>query len=325
LINQRPSAGASSSAQEDNAMGTDRERWLEERRTGIGGSDVAAILGISPWKTPLQVYEEKLGLALPTEENEAMKWGTLLEPVVMAEFSRRTGKTVVPGGTQIIRHRDMPWMFCTPDGLISGYDEGLECKTARSAHGWGEPEGDEVPPAYLCQVTQCMIVTGRPAWWVAVLIGGSDFRIRRVELDAVLANEIIQSCADFWHHNIEKRIPPAAQTTEEARRKFPSVSQTGSAMAFASGQTVEDCETLVGLKARAKAIKADIDKTQARIMDAMGGAESLKHGHEILATWKQSSAKSFDLEGFRVCHPEIAERFTKINVSRRFLLKGAKE
>jgi len=303
-------------------MGTDRERWLEERRTGIGGSDVAAILGISPWKTPLQVYEEKLGLAPATEENEAMKWGTLLEPIVMAEFSRRTGKTVIPGGTQIIRHRDMPWMTCTPDGLISGReaDEGLECKTARSAHGWGEPEGDDVPPIYLCQVTQCMIVTGRPVWWVAVLIGGSDFRIRRVELDAVLANEIIQSCADFWRHHIEKRIPPAAQSAEEARRKWPT--PIAGAVAQASQDIIEAARRLATLKAEAKTIEEHIEAEQSRIMDAMGTAEALKNGNQLIATWKASETNRLDTKALKAAHPLVAKQFTKTTVSRRFLLKG---
>lgn len=302
-------------------MTRSRKEWLAERRTGIGGSDVAAIMGVSPWRTPLQVYEEKVGLADEQEESEAMRWGRVLEPVVVAEFARRQGVEVVPGGDQVVRHRDMPWMLATVDGLV-GTDQGLEAKTARSAQGWGDVDGDDVPMPYMLQVQHYMIVTGRPVWWVAVLIGGSDFRVRRVDLNAELAGMIIKECANFWHYNVEKRVPPAATTAEEARRKFPT--PASGSMAQASQDIVEATRRLAALKAEAKAIEGWVEVEQARIMDAMGTAEALRHGDQVLATWKASDTTRLDTKALAAAHPALVAQFTKTSTGRRFLLKTEK-
>lgn len=297
-----------------------REQWLEERRTGIGGSDVAAIMGISPWATPLSVYEAKI---LPPGEdkyeNEAMLWGRLHEETIIKEFERRTGLVVTRGGNDIIRHHSMPWMLATPDGLIGNY-EGLEVKTARTANGWGDPESNDVPETYLCQVMHYMIVTGRRVWHIAALIGGSELRCRTVKYNDELAGVIIAACHKFWHEHVLAGVPPLATTVEEARRKWPSATMYGKP-AYADDAVRVACERLAKMKAAAVELKSETDKLQALIMDYMGAADQLMSGKETLATWKEQNDTRLDLEALRAEHPDIAAKHTRTTRQRKFLLK----
>lgn len=94
-----------------------RAAWLEGRRTGIGGSDVAAVLGLNPWKTPLDVWNDKLGLSEDKGMSEPAYWGTVLEDTVAKEFQLRTGKRV-----QKVSHQfadpETPWAIANIDRAI---------------------------------------------------------------------------------------------------------------------------------------------------------------------------------------------------------------
>ena len=81
----------------------DREAWLAERSRSVGASEAAAVLGVCPYSTPIDVWQRKLGLAPPLPESEPMLWGTLLEPIILAEYERRTGRTVFDR-QQFVRH-----------------------------------------------------------------------------------------------------------------------------------------------------------------------------------------------------------------------------
>ena len=122
-----------------------REAFLAERMKGIGGSDVAAILGLSKWSTPYDVWQSKLGLADPTPDNDAMKWGRLLEPVVRQAYAERTGLAVAVPSDPLV----MPGYDFARANLDGIREDGriVEIKTARYADGWGDEGSDEVPVA----------------------------------------------------------------------------------------------------------------------------------------------------------------------------------
>jgi putative phage-type endonuclease len=306
----------------------ERRAWLAARREGIGGSDVAAIMGVSRWKTPLAVYLDKIGHGEEVEDNEPMYWGRALEPIVALEFMRRTCLPL-KGIGESLRFKSIcyPWMVATLDGLVEDEENPgvLEVKTSRSGAEWGEDGSEDIPQDYVLQGTHYMIVTGRRVCWFPVLIGGSDFRIYRMNYDEELADIITVEEKRFWHEHVLARNPPPATTVEDARAKWPRVSDTGSATAFASDEIVKACVNLSCLKQSQKQIEEQIEREQARIMDAMGGCETLKHGHEILATWKnQKPSMMFDAKAFAVAHPDLHATFLRPKESsRRFLLKSS--
>jgi putative phage-type endonuclease len=196
----------------------ERDEWLEQRRHGIGGSDAAAALGLSPWKTPLSLYLEKTGDARPFRDNESMLWGRVLEPAIRAEYTRRTGIACASGAQ--LTHPKYPWMRATLDGLSNERQPRVvEIKTARTDRGWGEPGTDDVPQTYLLQCVHYMVVTGAQLADIALLVGGQDFRIYTVQRNAALADLVVEGEHDFWQH-VQRREPPEAKTLAEINMRY---------------------------------------------------------------------------------------------------------
>lgn len=180
------------------ATATLTDAWFEARRTRVGGSEVAALLGLSPWASWFSLWHSKKGYWSQAELDE-MRWGRLLEAPIAAWFGQQHPEYhVAKVGTYT--HNDRDWQLCTPDALLcapaSGRSRnggkarggryahaGLEVKCDRYDDGWGEPGTDEIPVYYRCQVLWQMDVTGLDEWWVAVLFGGSDYREYRVVMD----------------------------------------------------------------------------------------------------------------------------------------------
>ncbi len=174
-----------------------REEWLQFRRSGIGGSDMGAILGLNPWRSVLDVWLDKTSDEEPEEEqSEYAYWGTVLEAVVADEFQRRTGMKV-RRCNYTLRSIEHPFMLANIDRELVGIDEGLECKTA-SAYKEAEWKGDLVPDSYYVQCQHYMAVTGYKAWWIACLIGGNQFVYKRIERNDEFIAQLIEAGRQFW-------------------------------------------------------------------------------------------------------------------------------
>lgn len=301
-------------------MNTSRAQWLEARRQGLGGSDAAAVLGLSRWKTPLTLYQEKRGEADDgNPDTPSMFWGRTLEPTIRQHYAEQTQRVVrLPDG--ILTHPKYPFMLATLDGLT---DDGrvVEVKTARSANGWGEPGSNQLPTPYLLQVQHYMAVTGCAVADVAVLISGSDFRLYEIPADEELQEMLIARESKFWEH-VVNGIPPEPVSCADMLAKFG-----GSSNGFAIEATPEvrnALETLENLKAQIKAMAAKEEEAKTIVMKAMGEAESLTWEGETVATWKQAKAPSkFDLSAFKDKHPDLYQQFSKEGTaSRRFLIKA---
>lgn len=229
-----------------------RENWLSERRRGIGGSDAAAVLGMSKWKSPLQVWMEKRGELVDQPDSEPMLWGRALEPVIRQQYAERTGRVVrLPEG--ILWHPKHPFMLATVDGVTDD-SRLLEIKTARTAESWGEPGTDEIPQAYLIQVQHYLSVTVLPVADVAVLIGGSDFRLYEVESDPELQELIIEGEAGFWKM-VEAGTPPEPTTLADIKTRFGRISTAGSVEADES--CIEAINRLKDIKTQLKALESE--------------------------------------------------------------------
>lgn len=190
----------------------DRADWLRERRTGVGSSDAAALmLGAgSPgvYSTPLKVYLDKLGL-LPEEDSQPMRWGRLLEDVVGGAFEIETGRKVVKPRDPLYRSPQRPWMIASPDREVVGERALLECKTAdvSSRQQWGPSGTDVVPDGYLVQVQHQLAVLGLERAYLAVLIGGNDFRWYCLPRHEALIEAIAGITKGFWSM-VQRQEPP---------------------------------------------------------------------------------------------------------------------
>lgn len=219
-------------------------KWHAARAHGIGGSEIAAVLGLSPFESRFSLWHRKKGMVRPVEQNDVMYWGNLLEPVVRDEFNRRhrgdflgepgSFPAALPIGTWHAAGR--PWQIANPDGVIHHWENmgGLsgrrwmlyEGKTAYSDDGWGEPGTDEIPVYYRTQVLWYLDVFGLKTCHVAVLISGSDYREYQVEYSADECELMRTKAAEFLDDlNSGKRpdIDAHSATYEVVRELHPDI------------------------------------------------------------------------------------------------------
>lgn len=299
----------------------DRQAWLSARRCGLGGSDAAAILGLSRFSTPTDVYLDKRGESKPKDETPWLRWGNILEPAIRQEYADQTGRTVRDGG--LMRHPVHCFMLGSTDGLTD-CRRVYEGKNRRTSQGWGEPGSDEVPRTCLLQVQQYMAVTGFPVADVAVLFGGSDFQIYEVPADTEIQEMLIEAEAEFWQRIVDGN-PPNPVTFEEAQTRWGSFSQAKEITA--SDGILRAVNDLRGTKASMKELKGREDELKATISTAMGDADTLVDlDGTRLVTWKLAKAPTrFDKTSFSAAHPELCKEFTiQGKASRRFLVKAVK-
>lgn len=204
--------------------GMERKDWLAVRQQGIGASDAAAAVGISPYQSQLELWMIKTGrmsgMPEPSldEVRSPVYWGNVLEPIVAAHYTRKTGRKVRRVNA-VLQHPDpdKAWMLANLDYAVVGSDEVqvLECKTAGEfgARLWK----DGVPEYYQCQVQHQLAVTGKQSADVAVLICGQEFRVYRIERDDALIQELIKLERQFWHW-VETDTPPPADGSDSADR-----------------------------------------------------------------------------------------------------------
>lgn len=300
---------------------TAHDDFITARSTGIGGSDVAAILGLSKFKTPLAVYQEKRGELSPQPDNDAMRWGRYLEPVVRQAYADATGYEVrVP--TSMLRHPHHDFAVANIDGFVEDRTGRIfEAKTARTADGWGDAGSDQVPQAYLLQVQWYMEVTALPVADVAALIGGSDFRIYTVEADRELQQMLLDAAAEFWQR-VQRGEPPEPVTVADAVARWGRASRAEQVVADEA--TLTAVYKLQALKAQQATLDAEEETARAVVLRALGERDTLiSPDGKTLCTWRASAApQRIDTAALKAAHPALAAQFTKAGEpSRRLLLK----
>lgn len=292
---------------------------IEARKKGIGGSDAAAAIGVSRWKSPFEVWQEKRGLVPPFTGNVATEWGERLEQAIRQKYSDDTGRVVrLPETTAV--HATYPFMLCHPDGVT---DDGrlFEAKNTRHEGDWGESGTDQVPTEYLVQVQHNMLVLGLPVADVCVLIAGHDFRRYEVKADAEIHAALIEQEREFWLC-VENGAPPRVKTMADARARFGQFAREESIEA--DGATRDSITALVAYEATKARLEQSADETRARILAYMAEHDTLTIGGRTVATWKiAKGARRLDMDALRAAHPSICEEFTRVGEpSRRFLLKA---
>ena len=293
------------------------EDWKAWRRKGIGGSDVAAICGLSPWKSAIQVYLEKLGMAEDQEENDAMRWGKLLEPVIADEFSRQTGLPVQRVDA-ILQHPDHDWALANVDRLIVPQDQepgALEVKntSAYLAKAWDE---GEVPQHYITQLQWYLWVLGLRWGYFAPLIGGNKLLTdKRMDIDMELVEPMVKVCADFWQM-VVLRTPPAPDgseaSTDTLKLLYPHAAP-GKIVPL-SEVSEEDIRRYLDLKEELEAfteakeyeIDAIANKIKAELKDGEVGTLA---GRPVV-TWKETRRAAYTV-------PESSYRTLRITKTKK--------
>lgn len=269
---------------------TDRLPWLQERRTGLGSSDISAVLGMNRWRTRRDVWLDKTGRApLESEPSWPMLAGTWLEHAIREWFEARTQFRVERVGMQ--RSASRSWMLYSPDGLVN-QDALFEAKYTNWRHRDEWIDEQTADHAEL-QVQWGMAVTGRVRAYVVVAIGDDEPTIRTVNRDEALIAFMIHEAETFWRENILADVEPDVVAADAAaiRSEHP-ISEP---IPVLGGPEVDQW---IAMRAKAseqiKSATTIRDEADAHLMKAMGSADTLVIAGEIAATWKTQTAARFD-------------------------------
>jgi putative phage-type endonuclease len=302
-----------------------------DRSKYIGGSDIGAILGLSRFRSPFEVWMEKTGKEVKKLDSLPLRFGSFAEEFVASEYARGTGFKLIHDESIFI-HPEHAFMCAHMDRFVL---EGgaanstptptriLECKTAHpfSTGDWGEIGSDEVPMSYLCQCIWYMAITNINTVDLAVLFGNSDFRIYQIARDAELETVILQKARHFWTEHVLQDIAPPAQSEADCQTLFSKGDPNKSLEA--QSETLELTKRLQVLNSEISTREEAISSIKQAIMSEMGEAEMLTYQGKVLATWK-APKPSYRLDSKRIEaeHPEIASNY-KIPVqnSRRLVVK----
>lgn len=329
--------------------GLAREEWLQQRTKGIGGSDVAAALGLSTWRTPVELWQDKRGEGEPQPATDSMHFGTILEDIVAKEFQERTGMKVQRVGYTFV-DGEGDWMRANIDRAVvmpeiqknvrpaKDPKEGeplittdaiLECKTASAyASGlWGESQEDEIkagkivteheiPLYYETQVQWYMRLTGVHVCYVAVLIGGNDFRMYKVDRNEDAINAIVSTLRAFWFDNVLGGKAPEPKDLDDIRHLYrrevgPMVEATPEA-AIAIGEYRQ-------LKDKATSIKDQMEAVATKIAGFIGENEGILIGGEKAATFKSQSRATFNAKQLKADDPELWAKYAGRSEPSRIL------
>ena len=306
---------------QENKM-TDRIDWLTERQKGIGGSEIAAVCGLSKWRTPFDVWLEKTSPIEDSPPTLAMELGNFLEPLVVAKYREDTGHQVTTD-LEAIAMADASWARCNLDGLVtlpSGDQGVLECKTAGDSRDWGEPGSDDIPADYFCQCQWNCVVAGLP--WADVPVLFFD-RGRRIECYHVAADEgfqewMLETARQFWV-NVQGGSPPQPSTGEEAAAVWPK--HEPGKMVDADEDICLKIEQLKALKAEAKTTASAIKMIESALKVEIEDAEGIADGDKILATWRTSETTRLNTPALRAAHLELVAEFSNTTTTRRLIIK----
>ena len=299
-----------------------RAEWLARRRQGIGGSDVAAILGLSKWKTPRDIWLSKIDSSVEFEDRQTLQQliGTALESHVLRLYAAKTGRTVRKSH-QLHVDPDHPMPIANLDARAAG--RLVEIKTARNDDDWGDPGSDDVPQDYWLQVQHYLQVTRAPVCDVAVLFlnqSEPDVAVYEIPRSEQYA-EVVAELVDWWARHVVGGAEPAPVTGQDCSRRWP---RSNGAEAIATQEALIAIEELRGLKAAMKAMEDRKEQLETVIKSTMGEAEKLHQSGTVLATWKSSETSRLDSKLVRERYPDAARECMVTSSVRRFLLKGEK-
>lgn len=316
----------------DSELGcNDDKDW---RPWGIGGSDIGALLGVSPYRCAVDVWLEKVSTGNGAAPRSAlpMRLGNFLEPFVVQEYERLTSyKTRRHDST--LHHPKHPELFGHVDRIatmehqtgdnsdgVSTRDIVLECKTCSAfrAKEWGPAWSDQVPAEYLAQCLWYLGLANCEEAHLAVLLGNTDFRVYRIKRDRDIERHMFELAHSFWVEHVLTKRPPHAKTRAQAQSLHPTP-DTGLAQQ-AGDKALDAIKRKAQLEVELLEIQAEIERLNDSVAVSMGAAERLTWQGKTLATWRLSKgAARLDGERLKRERPDIVERYTVNGLATRRL------
>lgn len=296
--------------------GMSREEWLAQRRKTIGGSDAAAIVGLSRYSTPYTIFMDKTGRLPDKPDTEAMRLGRDLEDYVAKRWQEETGKKV--RRLQAMLYNPLyPFAHADVDRMVIGEGAGLECKTTSTLDA-KQFHGVEFPEKYYAQCVHYMAVTGAKRWYLAVLVFGRGFFHFVLDRDQAEIDALMTAEAEFWTENVAKDNPPppdGSQATTDALQVIYAESQDEERDLFGRETMLDE---YMMLKRQKKAIEDRLGEIENSLKEDLQEAERGRCGIYAIS-WKSQQRNTFQAKAFAQAYPNIdLTPFYKTSSTRPF-------
>lgn len=300
-----------------------------ERHTYIGASDIGVIMGVSPFKTPFELWCEKTQKIKPEniDEKDSVRMGKVLEEFVAQEYAYRNNVSV-RRAPKVYVHPAYPFFKAHADRLVTGTEKGLECKTT-SEYNKDKWNGADIPETYILQCQWLMGLSGRKEWDIAVLIGGNKYKDKPLKFDSELFELMLEKALTFWNENVLKDVPPelTAEDDKIMNKLYPAnngnlldLSNIDTALLTSFEEAVAQRQEL---KMHEKQIKEELKELENKIKDVIkenDGVKTLKYK----VTWKnQKGQYSFDKEA--MIADGVFEKYATQGISRVLRITANKE
>ncbi len=264
-----------------------------DRNKYIGGSDIAALCGVSRYKGEYEVWLSKTSEAYQRKDTNACEWGRRLEKVVADKFAEEHAFDLVPG--RAICHREHAFIGGTPDFIYveaDGSQGVLEVKTtnAYNARDW---DNGECPDEYRLQVQWYLMLTGLTNAYLAVLIGGQDYREVKIVADLRLQKNLLTIACNFWHTYVESKTPPPCEMRAET---IALVYANDNGKTKELAKPFSFVEKLLAKKAEKKKLEDEIEAMNNEIKQALGEDTYGIIDNMAVAKWKKINKKGYWVE-----------------------------
>lgn len=303
------------------------DRWLAARGLGIGASEIAALLGMDPYRTAVDLYLEKTGQAEGFTGNYPSRRGQHMESFVLAEYARQHPGTIIETAPDdipsILCHADVPEARCSLDALAHDRDETIAVEVKTCGHRQrGKWADGAVPDGYALQVMYQLAITGLQKAVIVADVAG-DYEERIILRDDAMCERMIATVQQWWHDHIVAGVEPTPDPVRDRDRladlwpaddRLPAV-------------VVSDdlAQRLRDAKAAAAAAKTDLEVVTAEIQIAMQRATAaVTPDGEPVAKWTASKGReSIDTTALKAALPDVAAQYTRTGKpGRRFTVSN---
>lgn len=301
-------------------LNLDKREWLKYRKSGIGGSDAGAVCGLNPYRTAMQVYQDKVSEEVEEMDNEAMRQGREFEDYVAKRFMEATGKKVRRANAMFY-NEEYPFMLADVDRMVVGENAGLECKTA-SPYMEDKWKDGNIPLSYQIQCYHYMAVCNADAWYLAVVIYGREFKYYKIERDEVVIADLIQIEKAFWENHVMKQQipdPDGSKLADSVIAEYYKNSIADTIPLTGFNEKLERRQELSELIGRMDMEKKKIEQELKLYLGENERAEN----EQFMVSWKSVQSNRLDEKRLKEEEPEIYEKYKKSVSSRRFTVKAA--
>ena len=299
------------------------EEWLKYRKMGITGTDASSICGLNPFKSSMQVFIDKTTDNIDNFDNEAMRQGRELEEYVAQRFCEAEDKKVRRANA-IFMNDKHSWMLADFDRLVVGERAGLECKTvsAYSADKWAN---GAIPLHYQLQCQHYLAVSGYDCWYIAALILGKEFIVRKIERDEELIQSLITIEKRFWEQNVLAGVMPEPDGSKQAgellAKYYPSEKGKKVILSEQFSLQLKRREELSELIKKMETEKKTIEQSLVKYLGENESTEA--ENSKFYVKWISYDTPRIDTDLLKSEAPEIYERYKKTSTVSRLTIKSA--